>query len=453
MKQFFLFLLLIFAVGRLYAQDTIRKNDSTAIAARIYEITDAEIKYRKFSNPDGPIYSVKKSDVSYIVYQNGEKETFTIPAPVTVAVPYDTLAYIEKMLGVTLKAVTEPDTGCLITDVVNTGRVRAPGLKPPKGDILQYVGTSDKKSELRATGRKIYTTDDAVRAIVNLRNQGLTKIYFLTRFNANVDHIYIADITDLVFSQEKIAENAKKDSVAQSVRLPSPYKKRHWVITAGASLRNSYSTIELSQWLYTLNGVPATYDDGLNDGPEAFYFGSLTYNFPLSRKKARPACMGASLSINYWRDLYGFWSIQGRIVTYASSSPVNYIRLRPLKLGLAIPFRVPITDYSAFVVTPALLYAKVHGISYGSTDPDMRYYDKSSGFGVSVDAGLELFFGKKKMVGATALIGIRQLKTALYSSPDQVTYTQVTFSDGRPVYVGLNGLYAGLGVSFRFARQ
>jgi hypothetical protein len=452
--------LLLFFFGTLlpfsvFAQDVIHKNDSTTLEARVQEIGEAEIKYKKFSNPDGPTYTVKKSEVSYIVYQNGDKEVYTVPKPIVAPVAFDTLAYIEKMLGVTLKEVTTPDTGVLIVDVVKTGRVKAPGLEPPKGQIIQYIGTSDKKSDLKATGRKIVTREDAMRAIVYYKSHGAEKVYLYTRFSQYVNHVYTANITDLVFEQEKIVEKAKADSVAQKAKLPSPFKHGHWLINVGSSFRNNYSTIELTQWMYVLNGIPATYDDGMTDGPEAYYFGSISYNFPLNKKKARPVCVGVGFTMNYWRDINGFWSIQGRVVSYASTSPVNYMRLRPLKLGLAIPFQFPITDYSAFTFTPTLLYAKVHGRSTGSTDPDLRYYGgASTGFGISADAGLNIFVGKKKMISFSGVIGLRILETELYSIPENGTeYTQVTFADGRPVHVELDGLYILIGTSVRFAKK
>ena len=43
---------------------------------QIVEIGQAEIKYRKFDNLNGPIYSVEKSNVSLIKYENGTTDHF-----------------------------------------------------------------------------------------------------------------------------------------------------------------------------------------------------------------------------------------------------------------------------------------------------------------------------------------------------------------------------------------
>lgn len=59
-----------------FAQDKIYKTDSTIIVAKVQEVGDDEIKYKKISNLNGPIYNIKKEDVIMIVYENGEKEIY-----------------------------------------------------------------------------------------------------------------------------------------------------------------------------------------------------------------------------------------------------------------------------------------------------------------------------------------------------------------------------------------
>ncbi len=56
------------------AQDVIVMKNGDAILSKVQKITQTEIEYKKFSNPDGPVYTVAKSSVVSINYQNGEKE-------------------------------------------------------------------------------------------------------------------------------------------------------------------------------------------------------------------------------------------------------------------------------------------------------------------------------------------------------------------------------------------
>jgi hypothetical protein len=57
-----------------FAQDLIIKKDQTEVKAKVIELTDELIKYKKQELLDGPIYSIKNSEVFMIVYKNGTKE-------------------------------------------------------------------------------------------------------------------------------------------------------------------------------------------------------------------------------------------------------------------------------------------------------------------------------------------------------------------------------------------
>ncbi|WP_302206080.1 hypothetical protein [uncultured Prevotella sp.] len=65
------------------AQDVIVKNDGSTITSKVMEITGTEIKYKKYSNLKGPTYSINKTDVNYINYENGERENFGKTSNVT----------------------------------------------------------------------------------------------------------------------------------------------------------------------------------------------------------------------------------------------------------------------------------------------------------------------------------------------------------------------------------
>lgn len=58
------------------AQDIITKKDGTDISARVLEITISEVKYKKFDNLSGPIFTMLKSDVLMIRYENGTNDVF-----------------------------------------------------------------------------------------------------------------------------------------------------------------------------------------------------------------------------------------------------------------------------------------------------------------------------------------------------------------------------------------
>lgn len=64
----------------LSAQDIITTQDGTDIQAKILEVTTTEVKYKNFSDLEGPTFSILKSDVLIVRYQNGENEVFNKPA-------------------------------------------------------------------------------------------------------------------------------------------------------------------------------------------------------------------------------------------------------------------------------------------------------------------------------------------------------------------------------------
>ena len=77
MKKLLVIITLMVGWITLNAQDIIVLRDATEIEAKILEITDTQIFYKRFDNPDGPIYKKNNSDVFYIKYANGTKDVFT----------------------------------------------------------------------------------------------------------------------------------------------------------------------------------------------------------------------------------------------------------------------------------------------------------------------------------------------------------------------------------------
>lgn len=59
------------------AQDIIVFNDGSVERVKVLEINANEIKYKKWDNLEGPLYSVDKSKIMTINYQNGTSEKFS----------------------------------------------------------------------------------------------------------------------------------------------------------------------------------------------------------------------------------------------------------------------------------------------------------------------------------------------------------------------------------------
>jgi hypothetical protein len=87
MKKIYIVCVLLIMAVKIQAQDIIIKTDKVELKAKVLEIGDEAIKYKKFEFLDGPTYSIRKADVFMIIYQNGKKEYMegTIAAPKPVA--------------------------------------------------------------------------------------------------------------------------------------------------------------------------------------------------------------------------------------------------------------------------------------------------------------------------------------------------------------------------------
>lgn len=59
------------------AQDVIVRRNGEEIEARVEEVGEQSIRYRKFSNLNGPIYSVSRGEVFVIRYESGDKDVIT----------------------------------------------------------------------------------------------------------------------------------------------------------------------------------------------------------------------------------------------------------------------------------------------------------------------------------------------------------------------------------------
>lgn len=77
MKRIILILsALVFSAAVLSAQDVITKKSGEDIVAKVLEITPDGVKYRLYDEPDGPIYTVRKSELLLIRYASGRNEVF-----------------------------------------------------------------------------------------------------------------------------------------------------------------------------------------------------------------------------------------------------------------------------------------------------------------------------------------------------------------------------------------
>jgi hypothetical protein len=75
----YLHLLFILIAIHSAGQDTLFLSNGEKSAVKVVEIDQTMIRYKKYSNIDGPLYTISKQDVLKISYQNGEIDNFATP--------------------------------------------------------------------------------------------------------------------------------------------------------------------------------------------------------------------------------------------------------------------------------------------------------------------------------------------------------------------------------------
>jgi hypothetical protein len=77
MKYILLFILFICSSNIIKAQDTLSMRSGENILVKVIEVGTSEVKYKKIDNLNGPIFSILKSDLLIIKYENGTKDDFS----------------------------------------------------------------------------------------------------------------------------------------------------------------------------------------------------------------------------------------------------------------------------------------------------------------------------------------------------------------------------------------
>lgn len=98
MKKLFLSVFLVLAcVLTAWAKDIITTKDGNNIEAKILEVSKWNVKYKKFSNLNGPVFTIPTSDILIIRYDDGEQEVFNYTGPLPGYVPNTTERVVRGM--------------------------------------------------------------------------------------------------------------------------------------------------------------------------------------------------------------------------------------------------------------------------------------------------------------------------------------------------------------------
>lgn len=164
LNRLFATLFLLCIAGMAIAQDVIVMKDQSTIMSKVLEITSTEIKYKKWNNQDGPTYSINRSEVVSINYENGEVENFSKatqtsqdPQPQQVQLPKSYMKYggSNGRLYLNDRILTDNEVHSLLDDQ-SYQRYLKGRMLVKTGFVLDVVGGA---SLLVATGIRVFSTD------------------------------------------------------------------------------------------------------------------------------------------------------------------------------------------------------------------------------------------------------------------------------------------------------
>lgn len=81
--KFIFIIAMLFVITNTFAQDIITKKNGEEIQAKVLNVSDKEINYIKWTNQNGPTYTIPLSEVFMVKYENGEKDIFNKETSIT----------------------------------------------------------------------------------------------------------------------------------------------------------------------------------------------------------------------------------------------------------------------------------------------------------------------------------------------------------------------------------
>lgn len=340
-----------FACNCASAQDLIVKKDGTVIQAKVTKIGTSEVEYKKWSNQDGPQYSIAVADILAINYMNGEKEMFE---NVSANGNGKQSTATEQQTSTTPKeetAVPSPDNKLMI-DRYNNQFVQKPGTsvkdKIAQAWLLVCGITSNSilsDNNISAFFSPIYYNVSVKESVNEVRKRLIG--YAIKVLNKTDENIYI-----------DLANSFKIDDIGNSV----PYYSNKTYTVSGSSSAGAGVNLGAVTGALGVGGAIGTLASGINVGggktggtsvtetAERFMIipphGTVT--MPLSKRQEQKSfedvpetfCPTQSPStldirINEYRDLWteeNTISTYRRIITY-STNP-NFTTVNKLNIGI-----------------------------------------------------------------------------------------------------------------------
>ena len=149
MKNYFLLFFALLFSAFLFGQDTIYKRGGDIVIAKITELTPSEIKYKRFDFQDGPTYIELKSNIEWVKYSNGLKETFKKEEVVKPVQPYTPADYYAGGAAQNNKISIRGSRYYYKNDDFNEREIQDVLLDTKNKNIMAYVTKSQQAKKMK----------------------------------------------------------------------------------------------------------------------------------------------------------------------------------------------------------------------------------------------------------------------------------------------------------------
>jgi hypothetical protein len=159
-KFFVLLIALSCSVNALWSQDIITLKNGDEVKAKVQEVGLTDVKYKKYENLEGPVYTLLKTEIFMVKYENGEKDIFKDEEAAddtsTENKPQKGLAPTESQnMALGLFTGKKPKASL---EIVNTKFENAYGEKLSAQEVRSVLADMPDALELYESGRRMRTT-------------------------------------------------------------------------------------------------------------------------------------------------------------------------------------------------------------------------------------------------------------------------------------------------------
>jgi hypothetical protein len=232
----------------LSAQDIITKKDGTDIEARIVEVSAKEVKYKKYSNPDGPLFTLRTSDIFRVRYENGETEVFGDGYTQLAYEPvYPGMKYKEYKNFYNTREYVRQSADPYRPFWIGVGEFIIPGLGEACvgewGRAAGFFFGNIALYALQLSQTQITQTQNGSNVVYTFTSTPASNVIGLVRLGLNIwgicDAVRIAKVKNM-YNQDLVAQRASLDVGLSPYFAYTPYGSVGLQPVTGLSLRVSF---------------------------------------------------------------------------------------------------------------------------------------------------------------------------------------------------------------------